>query len=89
MSSTGNSSGDGCSVLLSSGQVAGLLDAKGVGNITPLEIMESLGSFGLEGEEAEDILIQVGGVWGVFLSVLVSTVVVVLLLLEVVAAATS
>ncbi|CBJ30096.1 IAP100 protein [Ectocarpus siliculosus] len=40
-------------------QVAGLLDAKGVGNITPLEIMESLGSFGLEGEAAEDILIQI------------------------------
>lgn len=57
--------------------MAGLLDAKGVGNITPQEIMESLGSFGLEGEEAEDILIQVGGVWGVFLSLLVVVMVVV------------
>lgn len=40
-------------------QVARLLDSKGVGNITPEDIREALSSFGLEGEEAEDILIQV------------------------------
>lgn len=36
-----------------------MLEAKGVGNITPQEITEVLSNFGLEGEEAEDVLIQV------------------------------
>ncbi|CAM9350904.1 unnamed protein product, partial [Scytosiphon promiscuus] len=40
-------------------QVAGMLEAKGVGNITPQEILEALSNFGLEGEEAEDVLIQI------------------------------
>lgn len=40
-------------------KVASMLDAKGVGNITPQEIMEALSSFGMEGEAAEDVLIEV------------------------------
>lgn len=40
-------------------QVARLLETKGVGNITPVELKETLGSFGLEGEDAEDILVEV------------------------------
>ncbi|CAM9178612.1 unnamed protein product [Pylaiella littoralis] len=40
-------------------QVAKMLKAKGVGNITPQEIMEALSNFGLQGEAAEDVLIQI------------------------------
>ena len=43
-------------------QVARLLESKGVGNVTPQELMRELASFGLVGEEAEDVLIQVNGV---------------------------
>eukprot|EP00752_Nemacystus_decipiens_P017831 g15987.t1 len=40
-------------------KVASMLDAKGVGNITPQEIMAALASFGMEGEAAEDVLIEI------------------------------
>ncbi|CAN0473646.1 unnamed protein product [Ascophyllum nodosum] len=40
-------------------QVARLLESKGVGNVTPQELMRELASFGLVGEEAEDVLIQI------------------------------
>lgn len=43
-----------------------MLKAKGVGNITPQEIMEALSNFGLQGEDAEDILIQVGAILCLF-----------------------
>lgn len=39
-------------------QVARLLESKGVGNVTPEELMGELANFGLEGEEAEDVLLQ-------------------------------
>lgn len=39
--------------------MARLLQSKGVGNVTPKELQETLGCFGLEGEDAEDVLMQI------------------------------